>query len=482
MASTSSSLALTCDICVGNAKPEATCSHCDFVTCRGCARRWVTTEGGASMTPRPGCPACQRPWLRAELRRRLGITFVNGSFRTARRKTLRLRETPRLHALGPTAARERRRRILALEARLLVDELIQVQTYLVEDLPEQHAEYDRLAMTLRKVQRRQDELESTARESQIRRYMAQCAHDGCGADLGSDDCCTVCHRKTCMECGVPLDDNNWTTHQCNVDVLATRTLLLQECRPCVQCGALSQKVEGCPTMWCPRCHAFWNWDTGRLIETRRSGVPHNPDHRTWVANGASSTPLAREVSDLPCGGFPGHQVLKSVVLEELLMMGEVTDVTSVIFFAENAARHAQWMREQKYHRIEPSEVHQHPELEAMRIKFLLGDMTETAFSNLLEQTERDMDFRNEIASILEAFVLCVADLLQRFVGNMLDMTSHIAHELETFRILSDSALESAGKLHERKPPRISNIWRWDVPYTRQQPPTRHHRPPEVEEI
>lgn len=454
-----------CDICIGSSKGhDACCAQCGFVTCRPCARRWVTTEAGAHASP--GCPSCNRPWRRAELRRRLGVSFLNGPYRAARRIALRLREGPRLTLLVPAAVRERHRRALAVEARLLYLELLSVQAFLGVDLPALHDEYDRLAAALRRVQRRQDALEGSARQAHMLRHLAFCAHAGCGASL-SEETCAVCARKTCLECGAAVQQGAGP-HVCDTEVLATRQLLLRECRPCVQCGVLSQKVEGCPTMWCPCCHAFWNWDTGRLIETNRGVMPHNPDHRAWMAEDTPSA--AREVADLPCGGIPEQHALQSAVLEELLHFTELSDGTSLLFAAEFAARQAQFLREQRYPRAE--RLDERPELEATRIRFLVGDLTDAAFSTILEQGERDAEFRGDVAGILEAFVLSAADLLQRFVNGSvygLETTAGVAQELQAVRAVIDEALRDAGRVHERKPPRLTESWYWDLPYARPRP-------------
>lgn len=445
-----------CGICIESSKQhEAQCVQCGFVTCRACARKWVTTEASGRATP--GCPSCNRAWRRAELRRRLGISFLKGPYRTARRLVLRMREGPRLTILLPVAVRERHRRALDVEVRLLYEELMYLQAFIV-DVSDLHEEYDRIAIALRRVQRRQEALESTAREAQTLRHLAYCAHAGCGASL-SEETCAECSRRTCLECGAAMEGAG--SHVCETDVLATRDLLLRECRPCVQCGVLSQKIEGCPTMWCPCCHAFWNWDTGRIID----GTPHNPDHRAWITEGTSFA--AREVADLPCGGIPEQQALQSAVLEELLIFNHMSDSTSLLFAAESAARYAQFMREQRYPRTERDA--DRPELEATRIRFLVGDITEEAFSTILEQGERDSEFRDDVANVLESFVLSVSDLLQRFVSGSvygIERTEAIAQELQGVRAIIDEALQDVGQVHERKPPRLTSRWYWGLPYAR----------------
>ena len=68
--------------------------------------------------------------------------------------------------------------------------------------------------------------------------------------------CTACVRLTCTRCRTAVGPDE--PHVCDPDQVASVRLITAETRPCAQCGMASMRVEGCPIMWCPQCHAFWN--------------------------------------------------------------------------------------------------------------------------------------------------------------------------------------------------------------------------------
>ena len=213
-------------------------------------------------------------------------------------------------------------------------------------------------------------------------------------------------------------------------------------------------------MWCVRCHTFWNWDTGRVIETRPTApLPHNPDHRAWVASG-------REVDDLPCGGIPDGLTLRAALAREFARTLQAHPGATTIVQAYDAVRRAQHMRHQY-----PRDWDEARDNEPLRIARLLDELDEEGFGIALEKQERLRRWRRAVGLVLEGYVLATTDVLQRFVDAR-TRCGPIGTELEGLRVLCDTALADVRRVHARAVPRLGVDWRWVLPYARPPPPLR----------
>lgn len=208
-------------------------------------------------------------------------------------------------------------------------------------------------------------------------------------------------------------------------------------------------------MWCVACHTFWNWDTGRVIETRHS-VPHNPDHREWTAAGHHP----REVGDIPCGGLPDGRPLHMALMREFSRYMEVHPLAPVIVDAADALHMAQRLRHE-YPRVW-DDVHAN---EALRIELLNGDMDEADFAVQVERQDRARHYRRDVGMVLETLVFAGADILQHFCAGG-DGCGPTAERLMALHTLCDVALARVGTVHARLAPRLDERWRWELPYQR----------------
>jgi hypothetical protein len=421
-----------CDRPVHGKRGSAACGRCGFRLCRECARQCATTEHGAR------CPSCHLAWDTAERRRRLGVGFANGPYRVARRAHLVQREMARMETSVPVAARERERRRLVAERNALDVEIRSGHA----DLATLWPRYREIQLALGRLLGSE---EGAASASSVR-----CAHDGCPGYLDADaGVCTACERRTCARCHEALSDDG-RPHECDPDAVASRDAIARECRPCAQCGAASARIEGCPVMWCVKCHAFWNWNTGRIIEGR---APHNPDHRAWVAAGSM-----REVDDVPCGGLPDAFTTNEAMMRSFL--DGHTDVgVHTIVSAFNCLHRAQDLRHSYARAWDESR-----ETEPMRVAFLLGDYDEDRLGQALERHERLLHFRRDVGIALETLVLAGADVMQRFCAADLDC-AHAATELWSLHEIVDAALRDVARVHARTAPLLQE-WNWVLPYAR----------------
>ena len=434
----------TCEICCARPARQGGCARCGYAACRACAQRCALEAPGE-----PRCASCAREWDAAEQKHRLGAVFVARPLRAARRARLVARERARLADAAPLAHRETRRRALrkALResARLLYE----------GGDPAQLVRHRTLVHAL-------DALETAPRTPAGPR----CAHAHCpGFLLGgssSEDArraCGTCARVTCARCGEALEEKEDKQHVCDEAVVASREAIAAQCRPCAGCGAPSARTEGCPVMWCAHCHAFWHWDTGRLVHS--GAPPHNPDHRAWLARGGAHAP--REVDDVPCGGLPDDAAMQWALMREFAQHLDVHPTVPSLLDALQALRVAQRLR------------HAHPlawqearETEPLRVALLVGDVGVDEFARRLERQDRDLRYKRDVGLALEALVLAGADVFQRFCAHA--PCAEVAYELEALRRVVDGALQDVGRAHGRTAPRLSALWRWKLPHQRRAAP------------
>lgn len=421
-----------CGICAHHRSRAPPCAACGFLTCRACAQRCVV-EFPHDDAVFGACPACKRAWDVEELLERTGTTFWKVTFRAARRERLLQEEQGRLPETQATAQRLRHLAELRQELRELLRRI-------------RHGEIELFAV-YRDVQTRIRDLQTFPdASSSAAPRPRRCA---CGGFL-SDGVCGACGLTTCTSCGEQIHGPD---HRCDPTTLATVRAIQRNCRPCVRCGAPSTRSEGCAVMWCPQCKAFWNWDTGRLIETRR-GAPHNPDHRAWLMT--NGTDRAREIDDVPCGGLVDGHLLHHALLREFTRSSRVDDATPLIVEAAEALHTAQRLRHQYVTHWIPAEVN-----ERHRIAFLNGVTNEDTFARALEREERTRLFHRHVGLVLQTLVFAGTDVLQRFSAH--DDCWMTSVRLRALQEVVDAALARVETVYARKTPRLRPSWTWRLP-------------------
>ena len=426
---------MSCTICNASNVSLPACA-CGTNACRRCARRCVL-----DFTHSCACVGCQRPWSIDETLERIGKTFWNTTYRRMRREHLRRRDETLLAETSHEVERVRTERRLVAEMRVLADQIRRGNLSL---LPK----YRLLRETLHHAPQQHRERVSVLRrcaEAECPGFLVEVAEEE-EERVGTRFVCQTCNTQTCARCGERTSE----THRCDEEMVASRDAIRRECKPCVRCHAPSARIEGCPTMWCPHCHTFWNWDTERVIDARGAN-PHNPDHRAYVTQRRHAR---REVDDVPCGGLPDGIVVHTAFLRDSLAINHLAVFAPIMIDALECIHLSQRMR----HRY-PVAWNPHEHFRAVRISYMLGDITAEVYETTLERMERTFEYRREIGTVLETLVLGSADIFQRFCGGEDDVVNACI-ALNSLRDLVDTRMVHLGQAFYRKPPRLESDWRW----------------------
>lgn len=423
-----------CDICVERHACHVPCSMCELKTCRKCARRLVSEH-----THNTSCVGCQKEWDADEAVARLGRTFWLTDYRVVRRDELFRTESVLLPGTIEQAHHVRREQTLTENIRDL-------QTRV------RNGEWDRVpdlrAARILLYHHRNGTIGGSDRRGQW--IVRNCSYTNCTGYVSATGECTTCRRFTCMQCGESRIDDR---HVCSEETLNSMREIAGTCRPCVRCNAPCTRAEGCSTMWCVQCHTFWNWETGRVIDTSRGHAPHNPDHRRYIAN-----VRLREVDDIPCGGIPDGGMLHVMMIHN--MNDDISSTAPVILEATESIYRAQRMRGRYPRTWDPMTMNVNS-----RISLINGEMDEIAFKKTIERNERCCQYKRCVGEQLETFVISGSYILQRFCNGDESIDS-TAIELIALREVIDASLSHTSLLYNRTVPRISSSWRWTVPNAR----------------
>jgi ribosomal protein S15P/S13E len=166
-------------------------------------------------------------------------------------------------------------------------------------------------------------------------------------------------------------------------------------------------------MYCTQCHSAFSWRTGR-VET---GTIHNPHYYEYHRQRGT---LQRNPGDVPCGGFPSIQQIYA----------NCPSIRNQHFKVGNAHRtygHCNII-------IIPRYVTGNEDNRDLRIKLMIGDISEDEFKRKIQQREKARHRKTEIRQVLEMYTNVLNDLFQAFIrdGDVDVLTASIEQLREHF--------------------------------------------------
>jgi len=456
----SSECSICCEQYNKSTRSKVVCPYCPYECCSGCSERYLlgTTEDAH-------CMSCRKGWSREILSSNFTVKFISKTYKTRCEELLFEREKSLMPATQPFVEVEKRNRNVQKEITDLKNKLATEQArylriyqkpidYWLEKLDTDDAFEANIHAHLKAEEQRKIiscisidighlewvsgrllfMLTGTELEHHKRQFMRACPFADCRGFLSSAWKCGMCDNWACPDCHEVKGKERDAPHVCNPDNVATARLLEKDSRNCPRCAAMIFKISGCDQMYCTQCHTAFSWRTGQI----ESGIIHNP-HYFDMQRRLGTLPRAH--GDIPCGGFPDWRIVQSII--------SATNPDKDLI--KNACRtfgHA-------YHVMIPRyRVNNREENRDLRIKLMLGDITDDIFKTKIQQREKARQRKTDIRQVLDMYCAVLNDLFQTFlntrdsnviVNSLLELRSHVN---ETFTKI--------GKRWSCKTPTITN--------------------------
>jgi hypothetical protein len=272
-----------------------------------------------------------------------------------------------------------------------------------------------------------------------------CPVSECRGFLNEDWACGMCKVKTCPRCHMVLGDG----HMCDENDVKTAELILNDTKSCPKCGIPIHKIDGCDQIWCTQCHAAFSWRSGQI----ELGRIHNPHYFEYM-RGKGGGNMAREMRDVPCGGLPTvYEVTRflkgygSTDAEDVATKRRILAVVSVAGTVLNDML-------PRYIYDANRDVNSNLDL---RVSYMCNEIDRKEFKKVLRRREKSRLKHMDLAQVLNAFVLVVADVLMVMCSESIDTLYDASMQLDEVVTYTDTALAKIGDTYSVAPIHIAKM-------------------------
>jgi hypothetical protein len=227
-------------------------------------------------------------------------------------------------------------------------------------------------------------------ETERRKFIRKCPMTDCRGFLSSQWKCGSCDARICNKC----NEEKVEDHECDPDNVKSMELLNKDTKPCPECATMIFKISGCSQMYCTECHTPWDWNSGRKV----AGVIHNPHYYEFMRNGGGGL---RNNADIPCGGLPNLYSLRTYLNHC------PSNIQNAYYNIHNIITHIQHqeLRNIVNHELDPAINRD------LRVRYLLNDISDIHFKELLQQKEKHHEKMIEYQEIYQMFVTVASDII-----------------------------------------------------------------------
>jgi len=222
-----------------------------------------------------------------------------------------------------------------------------------------------------------------------RQFIAACPIEACRGFMSTAYKCGTCQTQFCPSCREVRPDKEG--HTCDPALVATIAAIVKDSRPCPSCGMAISKVSGCDQMYCTACDTAYSYETGKVV----TGVIHNPHYfeRMKALHGA----VPRQPGDAGhCGMQPFYTLPSAIRNNDLLRKLYQT------------ARHTEQVSLPEFPTVAVPTNNTD-----LRVRYLLKELDEKRFKQLIQQRDRKRQRELEIRGCLELFVIIVMEFFHK---------------------------------------------------------------------
>jgi hypothetical protein len=211
-------------------------------------------------------------------------------------------------------------------------------------------------------------------------------------------------------------------------------------------------VKNCDQMFCISCQTPFSWNTGKIVT---SGPIHNPHYYEWLKRNGGN--VQRNPADVPCGGFPHAWELVR------FPRGVNKDIANMFSEFHRICMELQDISTRTYR----SHLDQDT-MNEVNIKFLLDDIDEKKWGQLLATNEKKRKRDSEIQEVLGAFRMVAVELINRVQqftdGPIVRFTDLPAPRAEAFILELNKEIQELVRMINDALRGISISYSYSVPY------------------
>ncbi len=463
-------------------RKKALCKFCQASACSKCIEQYLLTRHEDAH-----CLHCRVNYTDATLFEICTKTYLQQTYFKHRQEVLINRNRAQLPLLQDAAVREKhgrerniimaglqkeinqlraaRNEVLVLYNRAYVayygqngvrtDEgmrLIESLMVQAEDLREQVREKRTLQLQVRWPGHGHQAQHVEEKEEEKKKFVRRCTRDGCKGFLSTAWKCGICEWYSCSKCFVVKGKAHDAEHECKKEDIDTAELIKKDCKPCPKCGEFIEKSSGCDQMFCISCQTPFSWNTGKIVT---SGPIHNPHYYEWLKRNGGN--VQRNPADVPCGGFPHAWELVR------FPRGVNKDIANMFSEFHRICMELQDISTRTYR----SHLDQDT-MNEVNIKFLLDDIDEKKWGQLLATNEKKRKRDSEIQEVLGAFRMVAVELINRVQqftdGPIVRFTDLPAPRAEAFIVELNKEIQELVRMINDALRVISISYSYSVPY------------------
>ena len=417
-----------CSICIENftniKRKKVVCAKCNYSCCKQCCQEYLI-----STTNEPQCPNCKTVWDNEFLYENLTKSYMNTTYRKHKKELLFQIEKARIPEMMPAVELYKNLSDMEREAAKIYNQM--------QEIKKHYAALQR-RINFIKTGNFEAAMNGAIKENKERRaFIHKCPVEGCNGFLSAQWKCAVCSKYTCKDCLEVIGDHKDEPHTCNEDSVKSAQMIKKESRPCPKCAVPIFKINGCDQMWCTQCHVTFSWKTGKISI---GGNIHNPHYFQFLNQGGV---VARNPGDQVCGGLVDtwrfntiiHNATKAfnkfannVYADEncrkYIKNGEIIEFTNKNLTSETMTKQSiitvnnknvlkainlnylsEMLRGARHNmyilnRIR-TQVNQQDDNSMNRIKYIVGEYSETKFKTILSKQNVKRNKNHRILQILE---------------------------------------------------------------------------------
>jgi uncharacterized Zn finger protein (UPF0148 family) len=160
--------------------------------------------------------------------------------------------------------------------------------------------------------------------------------------------------------------------------MASFELILGDSKPCPKCGMRITKISGCSDMFCVQCKTAFYWETMKIDRQGNS----NPLYRNWEEE-------QRTLHD-----ETGVETARRIRSGDSVNYQDYSTILELLFGVEGLNTNVNALRE----------VERTRDLERLRVRYILGDITEQQWGHRIYLIDRDIRRDRYVADVVEHFI------------------------------------------------------------------------------